>query len=98
MAITTLNRDPDRHHNGEVDNDVNKDLERLAALAKNVRKHEAAAEKDRTAIRELLPSVRAKGVGPADLERAIQSVFVAGTISRWTKDVAVPRGKARPGG
>ena len=67
-------------------------LDQLDALGKSVRRHEAAAEKDRAAIRELLPPTRKKGVGPADLERAIHGVYVAGTISRWTKDVAVPRG------
>jgi ElaB/YqjD/DUF883 family membrane-anchored ribosome-binding protein len=73
--------------------DVENDLKELAALADDVLSHEAAAEEARAAIRARLPEVRAKGVGPAKLERTIKSVYVRDTISRWTKSVAVPRGK-----
>ena len=71
---------------------MQKELDELAEIAKRVRRHEAAAEKDRAEIRKRLPGLREQDVGPADLERAIQHVFVAGTISRWTKDYA-PGGK-----
>lgn len=87
-----LNRGPGKPHNGGVDDEVKALLEKLDALGKSVRKHEAAAEKDRAAIRELLPEARAKDLGPADLERAIHGVYVAGTISRWTKHVVMGGG------
>ena len=75
--------------NGRVD----KVLEELEAHAVAVVRHETEAEKHREAIRELLPTARASGYGPARLERTIKSVYVRDTISRWTKSVAVPRGK-----
>lgn len=87
-----MHRNRDIHHNEGVDDDVQKELDELSELAKRVRRHEAAAEKDRAEIRKRLPRLREADVGPADLERAIQHVFVAGTISRWTKDYA-PGGK-----
>lgn len=67
-------------------------LDQLDALGKSAREHDAAAERDRAAIRKLLPEARAKGVGPADLERAIHHVYVAGTISRWTKHIVLGGG------
>ena len=54
---------------------------------------EAEAETHRARIRELLTDARRAGHGPAKLERTIHSVYVKDTISRWTKDVAVPRGQ-----
>lgn len=87
-----LNRGPGKPHNGGVDDEVKALLEQLDALGKSARRHEAAAEGDRAAIRKLLPSARAKGVGPADLERAIHHVYAAGTISRWTKYIVTGRG------
>lgn len=69
-------------------------LSELAAEADEVVRLEAEAEKHREKIRELLTKARKAGHGPAKLERTIHSVYVKDTISRWTKDVAVPRGKA----
>lgn len=71
--------------------DVLKELEEHADA---VLRLEAEAEEHRKAIRELLPKARAAKNGPAKLERVIKGVYVRDTISRWTKDVAVPRGKA----
>lgn len=87
-----MRRDHERTHNEGVDDDVQKELDELAEIAKRVLRHEAAAEKDRAEIRERLPGLRAKNVGPAKLERTIQHIYVAGTISRWTKDYA-PKGE-----
>ena len=72
---------------------MDKELAELAEIAKRVVRNEAAAKRDRKEIRDRLPALRKAGVGPADLERAIQHVFVAGSISRWTKDYAKPDGK-----
>ena len=89
MSIAILHRNRDCPHNEGVDEvQKQKELADLAAIAKDVRRHEAAAERGRKAIRAKLPDLRAAGVGPADLERAIHSVFVAGTISRWTVEAA----------
>ena len=71
-------------------------LEELEAHADAVLAAEAVAQEHRQAIRELLPQARARKVGPARLERTIKSIYVKDTISRWTKDFAVPRGKAAP--
>ena len=68
--------------------DVQKELDELEAIALRVVRREAANEKDRAEIRRRLPDLRAKNVGPAKLERTIHSVFVAGTISRWTVEAA----------
>ena len=87
MPVAMLNRGTRKPHNGGVDDEVKALLDQLDALGKSVRRHEAAAEKDRAAIRKLLPEARAKEIGPADLERAIHGVYVQGTISRWTKHV-----------
>lgn len=76
-----------------MEKDLETLLKELADHATAVKRAEKTAEEHRTAIRKLLPSARAAGAGPATLERTIQSVFVAGTISRWTKGVAKPRGK-----
>lgn len=62
-----------------------KELEEHAAAAVRA---DATADRHRQAIRELLPQARAEGAGPAELERAIKGIYVAGTISRWTKDFA----------
>lgn len=72
--------------------DVLKELEEHADA---VIRLEAEAEGHRAAIRELLRKARAESAknGPARLERVIKGVYVRDTISRWTKDVAVPRGK-----
>ena len=72
--------------------DVLKELEEHADA---VLRLEAEAEEHRKKIRELLREARAESSknGPAKLERVIKGVYVRDTISRWTKDVAVPRGK-----
>jgi hypothetical protein len=97
MPVAILRRDPDRLHNERVDAEVEKELAELAAIASRVVRRNAANERDLAEIRKRLPGLREKDVGPADLERAIHSVYVAGTISRWTKDVAPPsnRGKKK---
>ena len=73
--------------------DVLKELEEHADA---VLRLEAEAEEHRKAIRELLVVARKASAknGPAKLERVIKGVYVRDTISRWTKDVAQPRGKA----
>lgn len=70
-------------------------LKELEEHADAVLRLEAEAEDHRKAIRELLVKARAESAknGPAKLERVIKGVYVRDTISRWTKDVAVPRGK-----
>jgi hypothetical protein len=75
--------------------DVGDVLKELEEHAEAVVRLEAEAEEHRKAIRELLPLARAASAknGPAKLERVIKSVYVRDTISRWTKHVAVPRGK-----
>ena len=71
-----------------VDETVKKELDEVEAIALRIVRREAANEKDRAEIRKRLPGLRAKNVGPAKLERTIHSVFVAGTISRWTVEAA----------
>jgi hypothetical protein len=88
-----LHRDPDRHHNEGVGDDVEKELAELEAIALRIVRRNAANKRDEEEIRKRLPGLRRKKVGPARLERTIHSVFVAGTIGRWTADVAPPRGK-----
>lgn len=70
-------------------------LRELEDHADAVLRLEAEANEHRAAIRELLPKARAENVknGPARLERVIKGVYVRDSISRWTKDVAPPRGK-----
>ena len=77
---------------GTVEED--KVVQELIAEAQAALDAEAAAERHRERVRELLPEARKAGHGPADLERMIGSLYVARTISRWTADEAVP-GKAR---
>lgn len=70
-------------------------LKELEELADEVIRLEAQAEDRRAEIRTLLRKARAESVknGPARLERVIKGVYVRDTISRWTHDVAPPRGK-----
>lgn len=89
MSVMTLRHDFGRHTMKDVE-DV---LKELADHADEVVRLEAEAAKHREAIRELLPKARAARIGPAKLERVIKGVYVRDTISRWTKDYAVPRGK-----
>jgi len=72
--------------------DVLKELEEHADA---VLRLEAEAAGHRAEIRKLLRQARAESSknGPARLERVIKGVYVRDSISRWTKDVAVPRGK-----
>jgi hypothetical protein len=85
------------HHNGHVRREQAEDklLNELAEHADEVLRLEAEAEEHRAAIRDLLPKARAADVknGPAKLERVIKAVYARDTISRWTADVAPPRGK-----
>lgn len=70
-------------------------------LAELIREADAAlaleeqAEAHRKRVRELLPKAREAGYGPAGLERAIHSMYVAKTISRWTSGSAPA--ERRPG-
>ena len=70
-------------------------LKDLEDHAEAVLRLEREANDHREAIRRLLPRARAQGHGPAELERVIRQVYVRESISRWTKDVAVPRGKTK---
>jgi hypothetical protein len=94
MPTAMLHRDPDRHHNEGVDGDVEKELDELEAIALRVVRREAANERDRALIKSKLPELRKKGVGPAKLEQRIHRVFVAGTISLWTREYGRPRRKS----
>lgn len=88
MSVSALRCDPDCRHNGHVDEETKTELDELSAIAKRVLARRKANERDEEEIRRRLPGLRAKGIGPADLERAVHSVYVQGTISRWTKDSA----------
>jgi hypothetical protein len=89
MSVMTLRHDFSRR----TMRDVGDVLDELAEHADAVVRLEAEAEAHRKAIRELLPKARAAKNGPAKLERVIKGVYVRDTISRWTKDVAPPRGR-----
>jgi uncharacterized protein YlxW (UPF0749 family) len=91
MSVANLHRDRDWKHNGHVDQQTEQELAEVSAIAKRVVQRRQANERDEAEIKRRLPGLRAQGIGPADLERAISSVFVQGTISRWTKDDA-PQG------
>ena len=90
MSVTNLRHDRDGKHNGHVDEKTEQELADVSAIARRVLARRRANERDEAEIRRRLPGLRRAGIGPADLERAISSVFVQGTISRWTKD-AVPQ-------
>ena len=83
-----MRRNRDCPHNEGVDEKVKQELAELEAIALRVVRRNALNDRDEEEIRRRLPSLRAQDVGPADLERTIHSVFVAGSISRWTKDFA----------
>ena len=95
MSIAILHRSPGRYHNEGVDEKVKKELAELEAIAQRIVRRNAANKLDEEEIRKRLPALRRQGVGPAALERAIHSVFVAGTISRWTVEAAGTGKKAR---
>ena len=88
MPVAILRWNPGWTHNDGVDPETKSELADLSVIAERVIRRKKANERDEAEIRRRLPGLRAKGVGPADLERAIHSVFVQGTISRWTKDYA----------
>lgn len=88
MSVANLHRDRDWTHNGRVDQQTEQELAEVSAVAKRVIQRRRANERDEAEIKRRLPSLRKAGIGPAELERAIYSVFVQGTISRWTKDDA----------
>lgn len=88
ITIVNLHRDRDWPHNDGMDHQTERELAEVSAIAKRVISRRTANERDEAEIRRRLPGLRAAGIGPADLERAIYSVFVQGTISRWTKDAA----------
>jgi hypothetical protein len=88
MSVATLHCNRGCPHNEGVDEKVKQELADLEAIAQRIVRRNAANRLDEQEIRRRLPGLRAQDVGPADLERAIHSVFVAGTISRWTKDYA----------
>ena len=90
MSVANLRHDRDGKHNGHVDEKTEQELAEVSAIARRVLARRRANERDEAEIRRRLPGLRRAGIGPADLERAISSVFVQGTISRWTKD-AVPQ-------
>jgi len=94
MPVATLHCDPSRHHNEGVDEKVTQELAELEAIALRIVRRNAANERDEKEIRDRLPALRKAGVGPARLERTIHSVFVAGTISRWTAEAAGTSKKA----
>jgi len=98
IRIATLHRDPSRHHNEGVEKDVEQELAELEAIALRIVRRNAANKADEDEIRERLPGLRKRGVGPARLERTIHHVFVAGTISRWTVEAAGTGKKARASG
>jgi hypothetical protein len=94
-----LHRDPDRHHNVRVGEDLEALLEELEKHAAAAVRADKVAEGHRKAIRDLLPKAREKGAGPAELERTIKGIYAAGTISRWTAKPGAPRGrKKKPAG
>ena len=88
MSIAILHRNRDCPHNEGVDEKVTQELAELEAIALRIVRRNAANKTDEDEIRERLPALRKAGVGPARLERTIHSVFVAGTISRWTVEAA----------
>ena len=88
MSIAMLRCNRGWPHNEGVDEKVEQELAEVGAIALRVKRRNAANERDEEEIRRRLPTLRAQDVGPADLERTIHSVFVAGSISRWTKDYA----------
>lgn len=88
MPVATLHCDPSWPHNEGVDEKVTQELAEVEAIALRIVRRKAANERDEKEIRERLPELRRKGIGPAELERTIHHVFVAGTISRWTVEAA----------
>jgi hypothetical protein len=88
MSIAILRCDRDCPQNEGVDEKVKQELAELEAIALRVVRRNAANERDEAEIRRRLPSLRKQGVGPAALQRTIHSVFVAGSISRWTVEAA----------
>jgi hypothetical protein len=97
MSIATLHCNPQCVDNEGVDEKVKQELADLEAIAQRIVRRNAANKADEEEIRRRLPGLRKQGVGPAALERTIHSVFVAGTISRWTVEAAGTGKKNRAG-
>ena len=95
-GVAILHRNPGSPHTESVDKKVEQELAEVGAIALRIVRRNAANKVDEDEIRERLPGLRAQDVGPADLERAIHGVFVAGTISRWTRTTPRPIGARRP--
>lgn len=70
-------------------------LEELEKHASAVVRADRVADEHRKAIRDLLPQARKLGAGPAELERTIKGIYVAGTISKWTRQPGAPRGRKK---
>jgi len=99
MSGAILHRDPDRHQNVRMGEDLEALLAELEKHAAAVVRADRVAEEHRQAIRDLLPKARQGGAGPAELERRIKGIYAAGTISRWTAMPGAPRGrKKKPAG
>lgn len=76
-------------------------LAELAADADEALKYDALAEERRRRIRQNLPRAYEAGAGFVQLERAIKSIYVARTISRWVTSPPAPdkpRGKRKRAG
>jgi len=96
MPVATLHANPSWPNNEGVDEKVKQELAEIEAIALRIVRRNAANKLDEEEIRRRLPGLRAQDAGPADLERAIHSVFVQGTISRWTKDFAPEHRRKKP--
>lgn len=95
MSVAILRRNPDRHQNVHVGDDLEALLAELEKHAAAVVRADKVADEHRRAIRELLPAARKAGAGPAELERRIKGIYVAGTISKWTRQPGAPRGRKK---
>lgn len=95
MRVVMLHRDPHRHENEHVGEDLEALLAELEKHATAVVRADRVADEHRRAIRALLPEARDLGAGPAELERTIKGIYVAGTISKWTRKPGAPRGRKK---
>lgn len=95
MSGAILRRDPHQHENEHVGDDLEALLAELERHASAVVRADRVADDHRKAIRELLPQARKAGAGPAELERTIKGIYVAGTISKWTRQPGAPRGRKK---
>ena len=95
MESVILHCDHDQHQNEHVGDKLEALLEELEKHAAAVVRADRVADEHRKAIRELLPEARQAGAGPAELERTIKGIYVAGTISKWTRRPGSPRGRKK---